>query len=740
MSHRILLVAGTTVERGRLETSLRNNGVSALAADQATSAALLCRQFGPSVIVLLDNPTAPGGRQQVALLLNQPATAAIPVVAFDYSIPSVTAATLLRSLAGLLPPPNSGSDIVAGLNVLFGTDHRDLRRRLSYQRRGPVTLRRIGDHLRQIHATGVININDGDFNGAGGAVRLHQGHLEDARYQTMRGVAAIKTLLTSDDDQPWGITFQADSKAIDHPSPRDAVPAQRPASVRFDSPTTTTTTTTTTPDPVGSPARGSPIGPDNSHTQSHRVQPPPMSALSAAIAAAQAPIGAGPTSPARKTPSGPIPVVGALPGRVEPPPNPNRFAAPAPAGSLEANEVRPAAIAAFFDVPDSSNSTSMSDRAKSIAIDIEVVDALDVGSDPFAAFALKVGGLPPLPSRRPGEKVPLRVLLIDDDDALIKLYERTFSHAGHKVSTAHDGASGIIEAAKIRPDVVVSDIAMPNKSGWDVLAAIRSDPTLAETPVVLLSCHGDFLAGLARSAAGADDYIEKGIRAGVLIERVERAAAARARLLSWDDEPPPSFAERLSDVGLVALLHTLERTNARGEVRLDDGWVTIRLNVDNGELRSAVALEADGGRITGDAALALALSRQEADVEFIAAGDEARARTPSRRLTVGEPTTDLGAGGAKGLSEAILHAAFLVEDQQRRARERVLVGDSGLVFRDAAAATYFMVADEVSARIAQRFYEGMTPRALLAFGSEDQLVVESVVKDLIQKGVADLMA
>jgi len=56
MRHRILLIGGTVVERGRLEGSLRNVGLSALPAADAASATLLCRQFGPTAVLLLDDP------------------------------------------------------------------------------------------------------------------------------------------------------------------------------------------------------------------------------------------------------------------------------------------------------------------------------------------------------------------------------------------------------------------------------------------------------------------------------------------------------------------------------------------------------------------------------------------------------------------------------------------------------------------------------------------------------------
>ena len=518
--------------------------------------------------------------------MSQQATTGVPLLLLDTEVPPANAVTLLRSVVGLLRSVKSGSDIIASLDLIFGDDLRDPRRRLAFHRRGPAALRRIGDHLRTKEVTGTILIDDG---GDGGLIRLVNGRLDDAERGALRGAQAIKALLSSDAQEPWGVTL--DVRAAD-----DAQPS--------------------------------------------------------APAAAPATAGAGP-----------------LDGVV---------------GELLVEQTRPQ-------------------------------------------------GLPQL-ARRDDVTVPLRVLLVDDDPALMLMYQRTFRHAGHDVEVAHDGGAGISAAHARPPDIIVSDIAMPNKTGWDLLAAVRGDPRLAEVPVVLLSCHGDFLHGLARASAGANDYIEKGLRAAALVQRVETAATSRRALKSWGDTPPPSFQARLANVGLFALSEALQRSGASGEVRLDDGWTFVRLMFVAGLLTSARSQEADGTVRDGDLALAAALERGEADVEFIAPGHESEARPPSRRLVALGPS-----GRGESPVEALTRAALIVEEQRQGRRDRALGGDAAMVFKDAAAALYFLVADEGSARIAQQLKDGATPRQLLE-GGADPLVVESIVTDLLRKGVADLLA
>jgi hypothetical protein len=82
---------------------------------------------------------------------------------------------------------------------------------------------------------------------------------------------------------------------------------------------------------------------------------------------------------------------------------------------------------------------------------------------------------------------------------------------------------------------------------------------------------------------------------------------------------------------------------------------------------------------------------------------------------------------------------IIVEDQRRRRQERVIGDDGKLIFKEAAADVYFLVADEASERIARQFKAGLSPKLILELGEEDPLVVESVVSDLLSKGVAELL-
>src|SRR4051794_28637320 len=99
---------------------------------------------------------------------------------------------------------------------------------------------------------------------------------------------------------------------------------------------------------------------------------------------------------------------------------------------------------------------------------------------------------------------------------------------GFTVLTAKDGEEGIEVAHADQPDLIVSDIMMPKKSGLELVTALKSDPATQEIPIILLSAkaqNADVRSGLD---AGADDYVTKPFEPLDLVDRVNRLLEARA--------------------------------------------------------------------------------------------------------------------------------------------------------------------------------------------------------------------
>ena len=102
----------------------------------------------------------------------------------------------------------------------------------------------------------------------------------------------------------------------------------------------------------------------------------------------------------------------------------------------------------------------------------------------------------------------LNVLLVEDDADARGLYGYMLALAGYKVKVVSNGLEAFAEIQVDRPDVIVTDIAMPVLSGLDLITALRSNEELADLPVVAITSFGEKLREEAR-AAGATDSIDK---------------------------------------------------------------------------------------------------------------------------------------------------------------------------------------------------------------------------------------
>lgn len=121
-------------------------------------------------------------------------------------------------------------------------------------------------------------------------------------------------------------------------------------------------------------------------------------------------------------------------------------------------------------------------------------------------------------------------MVADDDKFLVELISVNLEAAGFEVLKAYDGEEALMKALSERPDLVVLDVIMPGKSGWEVLEELRARPETQRTPVILLTVlkgKEHIVKGWER---GADFYLPKPFDPEDLVEVVERLIrASKAR-------------------------------------------------------------------------------------------------------------------------------------------------------------------------------------------------------------------
>jgi CheY-like chemotaxis protein/anti-sigma regulatory factor (Ser/Thr protein kinase) len=141
------------------------------------------------------------------------------------------------------------------------------------------------------------------------------------------------------------------------------------------------------------------------------------------------------------------------------------------------------------------------------------------------------------PARTEGGSGPL-VVVIEDDRRSLELLTLHLEGAGVRVASARDGSAGLQEVRRRHPAAVVLDIRLPGgMDGWDVLAAIKADPTTARVPVVVVSMVDERGRGFA---LGAADYLVKPVsREDILgaLTGVSVLPGSKRTLLAIDDDP-----------------------------------------------------------------------------------------------------------------------------------------------------------------------------------------------------------
>lgn len=101
------------------------------------------------------------------------------------------------------------------------------------------------------------------------------------------------------------------------------------------------------------------------------------------------------------------------------------------------------------------------------------------------------------------------ILLIEDEQMIATMYQTKFSMEGYTIETAGDGQAGLAKAKSLKPAIILLDIILPKMDGFAVLKEVRSDPSIAKTPVILLTNLGQDEDVKKGKDLGADDYFVK---------------------------------------------------------------------------------------------------------------------------------------------------------------------------------------------------------------------------------------
>ncbi len=115
-----------------------------------------------------------------------------------------------------------------------------------------------------------------------------------------------------------------------------------------------------------------------------------------------------------------------------------------------------------------------------------------------------------------------RILVVDDESQITRVLRTALTGSGYEVRTAEDGHAGLRAAREWQPDLVITDVSMPNMTGIELCGQLRAE---SQVPILVLSVKGEERTKVEALDAGADDYITKPIGMDELLARVRRNLA-----------------------------------------------------------------------------------------------------------------------------------------------------------------------------------------------------------------------
>jgi CheY-like chemotaxis protein len=114
------------------------------------------------------------------------------------------------------------------------------------------------------------------------------------------------------------------------------------------------------------------------------------------------------------------------------------------------------------------------------------------------------------------------ILVVDDDPEIVAMLSMRLTKRGYKVTTASDGHQALELAKKHLPDIVLLDVMMPGKSGWEVARALKQDPDTQSMKIVMVSAIGEKTNEITAPIYGADAHVDKPFE----FEALERVIAS----------------------------------------------------------------------------------------------------------------------------------------------------------------------------------------------------------------------
>ena len=119
-------------------------------------------------------------------------------------------------------------------------------------------------------------------------------------------------------------------------------------------------------------------------------------------------------------------------------------------------------------------------------------------------------------------KRKIRVLVVDDDEDTLRVYDKTLSDAGYAVLMARNGKESVEKARKEKPDVIIMDIMMPEADGINSIRKLKGNESTRSIPVIVATSVEETDDRILAENLGVDGYIVKSVNMGTLIDKIKK--------------------------------------------------------------------------------------------------------------------------------------------------------------------------------------------------------------------------
>ncbi|MEO6598954.1 MAG: response regulator [Polyangiaceae bacterium] len=319
---------------------------------------------------------------------------------------------------------------------------------------------------------------------------------------------------------------------------------------------------------------------------------------------------------------------------------------------------------------------------------------------------------------RSGDGVSLqgrRIVIADDDPAVVWFMSGLLKALGVEVLEAHDGARALALTYDVWPDLVVSDVLMPKLDGFSLCHEIKRDVAVRDVPVILLSWKEDLLQRVRELGGSADGYLRKEAAASTVAERLREVLRPRARV---EQRIAAGGDARGRLDGLTPRLILELASSGERDVRVGirDAVYLYEVQVRRGRLCSATRSSADGSFERGDYVLAALLG--------VSAG----------RFTV-EPDATPCRVDFDGTAAQILKAPI---ERARNALNSIsagaLVGVTRVHVLKPIIEGYLACTPEPARALLEKIIDGASPRELITSGAVAPRLLEAVLSDVARRG------